>query len=72
MPSTITHTYISLDTLKKVKLKPKKIIEERNNNGTFTSYFDFVKRTYKLGKDVTRSCNIRKVNGILEIVESGG
>lgn len=27
MPSTITHTYISLDTLKKVKYKAKKIIE---------------------------------------------
>ena len=29
MPSTITHTYLSLDTLKKVKSKPKDII---NNN----------------------------------------
>lgn len=28
MPSTITHTYISLDTLKKVNLKPKRIIEK--------------------------------------------
>ena len=28
MPSTITHTYISIDTLKLVKLKPKKIISE--------------------------------------------
>jgi len=27
MPSTITHTYISLDTLKKIKSSPKKIIE---------------------------------------------
>lgn len=28
MPSTITHTYISLDTLNKVKVKPKQIIKE--------------------------------------------
>lgn len=28
MPSTITHTYIALDTLKKIKTKPKKVIHQ--------------------------------------------
>ena len=32
MPSTITHTYIGLDTLKKLNNKPKKIIENNLNN----------------------------------------
>ena len=32
MPSTITHSYIGLDTLKKVKSEPKKIIENHLNN----------------------------------------
>ena len=28
MPSTITHTHISLDTLKRVNLKPKELISK--------------------------------------------
>lgn len=32
MPSTITHTYIGLDTLKKVNTKPKSIINNHLNN----------------------------------------
>ena len=32
MPSTITHSFIGLDTLKKLNHKPKKIIENRINN----------------------------------------
>ena len=31
------------------------IVNERNDNGNFNSYFDFVKRTYKLGKDVIKN-----------------
>ena len=33
----------------------KAIIKERNDNGKFSSYLDFVKRTYKLGKDVLKN-----------------
>ena len=40
--------------------------------GTTENILKEVRIFNKLGKDVTRSCNIRKVNGILEIVESGG
>ena len=36
-------------------LTARNIIEDRNNNGDFISYYDFVKRTYKLGKDVVRN-----------------
>ena len=36
-------------------LTAKAIIKERNDNGNFTSYLDFVKRSYKLGKDVLRN-----------------
>ena len=36
-------------------LTARNIIEEREKNGSFTSYIDFVKRTYKLGKDVIRN-----------------
>ena len=32
MPSTITHAYIGLDTLKKLNDKPRKIIENNLNN----------------------------------------
>ena len=36
-------------------LTARNIIEERNKNGSFTSYIDYIKRTYKLGKDVIRN-----------------
>lgn len=36
-------------------LTAKKIVEEREANGKFISYLDFVKRTYKYGKDVLRN-----------------
>lgn len=36
-------------------LTARMVIEQRNNNGNFKDYFDFVKRTYKLGKDVIRN-----------------
>lgn len=53
MPSTITHTYISLDTLKKVKLKPKKIIEEN-----FEDY-----KTFAQGMDILYFYNILCLKG---------
>ena len=40
--------------------------------GTTENILKEVRIFNKLGKDVTKSCNIRKVNGILEIVDSGG
>lgn len=33
----------------------KSIIDDRNKNGLFKSYLDFVKRTYKQGKDVIKN-----------------
>ena len=33
----------------------KQIVDERVTNGTFTSYFDFIKRTYKTGIDVIKN-----------------
>ena len=36
-------------------LTAKQIENERLNNGNFKSYLDFVKRTYKLGKDVLKN-----------------
>lgn len=36
-------------------LTAKQIENERLNNGNFTSYLDFVKRTYKLGKDFLKN-----------------
>ena len=32
MPSTVTHAFLGIDTLKKLNKKPKKIIEERLDN----------------------------------------
>ena len=32
MPSTVTHAFLGIDTLKKLNIKPKMIIEERINN----------------------------------------
>lgn len=36
-------------------LTARGIIKEREDNGNFSSYLDFVKRTYKFGKDVLRN-----------------
>lgn len=36
-------------------LTAKSILKEREENGLFTSYLDFVRRCYKLGKDVVRN-----------------
>lgn len=36
-------------------LTSREIVNERNLNGNFTSYLDFVKRCYKLGRDVLRN-----------------
>lgn len=36
-------------------LTARGIIREREDNGKFSSYLDFVKRTYKFGKDVLRN-----------------
>ena len=36
-------------------LTAKAIVKERIENGNFSSYLDYVKRTYKLGKDVLRN-----------------
>lgn len=36
-------------------LTARGIIREREDNGIFSSYLDFVKRTYKFGKDVLRN-----------------
>ncbi len=36
-------------------LTARGIIREREDNGNFSSYLDFVKRTYKFGKDVLRN-----------------
>ncbi len=36
-------------------LTARGIIKEREENGNFSSYLDFVKRTYKFGKDVLRN-----------------
>lgn len=33
----------------------RQIVQERNQNGFFKSYLDFVRRTYKLGKDVLKA-----------------
>ena len=33
----------------------KQIVDERFNNGNYVSYLDFVKRNYKLGKDVIKN-----------------
>lgn len=36
-------------------LTSREIVNERNLNGNFTSYLDFVRRCYKLGRDVLRN-----------------
>lgn len=36
-------------------LTAREIVNERNLNGNFTSYLDFVRRCYKLGRDVLRN-----------------
>lgn len=36
-------------------LTARAILKEREDNGNFSSYLDFVKRTYKFGKDVLRN-----------------
>ena len=36
-------------------LTARQIIDEKNNNGDFIDFFDFVKRVYKLGKDVVKN-----------------
>lgn len=36
-------------------LTAKHVIDEKNTNGEFKDFFDFVKRTYKLGKDVVKN-----------------
>ncbi len=36
-------------------LTSREIVDERNLNGNFTSYLDFVRRCYKLGRDVLRN-----------------
>ena len=36
-------------------LTAKEIVTERDKNGSFTSYLDFVKRCYKTGKDVIKN-----------------
>ncbi len=36
-------------------LTARGVIKEREDNGNFSSYLDFVKRTYKFGKDVLRN-----------------
>ena len=33
----------------------RQIVDERISNGAFTSYFDFIKRTYKIGIDVIKN-----------------
>ncbi len=46
----------SLSMIKAIgTLTCKKIVSERNENGLYSSYLDFVKRSYKLGKDVMRN-----------------
>ena len=36
-------------------LTAREVVNERNLNGNFTSYLDFVRRCYKLGRDVLRN-----------------
>ncbi len=45
-------------------LTAREIVNERNLNGNFTSYLDFVRRCYKLGRDVLRNLILSGALGI--------
>lgn len=48
--------YYPLSMIKKIgTLTCRQIIKEREENGKYSSYFDFVRRNYKIGRDVVRN-----------------